>query len=257
MEVRMSERTEYAAGTPSWIDLASPDPDVAAAFYAGLFGWSVDADPRPEAGGYRMCTLRGKHVAGIGPQMVPTMPPAWAVYVTVADIDATISRVEIHNGTVIVGPIDVLDAGKMAVLQDTNGALISAWESRNHVGAGLVNEPGTFTWNELAVADVRRAHQFYEAVFAWDVDAASSSDTNLFFTVDGAVICGAHVAEPGEPAGWTVWFSVEDCDVSAAKVAELGGGVTMAPTEMSFGRAAVVSDPHGAVFGIVQDQSGA
>jgi uncharacterized protein len=252
MEVRMSERTEYTPGTPSWIDLGSPDPDAAAAFYGALFGWSIVADPRPEAGGYRMCTLRGKTVAGLGQSMNPDMPPFWAVYVSVADADATVSRAEIHNGTIVVAPMDVLDVGRMAVLQDTNGAFISVWQARNHAGAELVNEPGTFTWNELTVPDVRRAHEFYTAVFDWTVDPEASSETGLFFTVDGNLVCGAHVATDGEPTGWMVWFAVDDCDASAAKVTELGGSVAMPPSDMDFGRAAVVVDPHGAVFGIAK-----
>ncbi len=248
----MPERTEYTPGTPSWIDVNSPEPDAAAAFYGALFGWSVEADDRPEAGGYRICTLRGKSVAGLGPSMSPDAPPSWSVYVTAADADATVSRAEIHNGTIVAGPMDVLDAGRMAVLQDTNGAFISVWQPRSHPGAGLVNEPGTFCWNELAVPDIRRAHEFYTAVFGWDVDPELSSDSALFFNVEGQLVCGAHLAGEGEPTGWTVWFAVEDCDASAAKVTELGGAVAMPPSDIDFGRAAVVTDPHGAVFGIAK-----
>ncbi|MCU1502037.1 MAG: Glyoxalase/bleomycin resistance protein/dioxygenase, partial [Ilumatobacteraceae bacterium] len=134
----MSQRTEYSPGTPSWIDLSTPDPAAAAAFYSGLFGWSVDAHPSPEAGGYAMATLRGQSVAGVGPQMDPGAPATWNVYVTVADADATVSRAEIHNGKVVAGPMDVLDAGRMAVLQDTNGVSISIWQPNAHAGAGLV-----------------------------------------------------------------------------------------------------------------------
>jgi predicted enzyme related to lactoylglutathione lyase len=252
MEVRMSERTEYSPGTPSWIDLGSPDPDASAAFYGGLFGWSAEVDPRPEAGGYRMCTLRGKSVAGLGPSMNPDAPPYWSVYITVADADATVARAEIHNGTIVVPPMDVLDVGRMAVLEDTNGAHISVWQPRSHAGAELVNEHGTFVWNELAVPDVRRAHEFYTAVFDWEVDPEMSTETALYFNVDGALVCGGHVAEGGEPSGWTVWFAVDDTDAAAAKATELGGTLAMPPTDMSFGRAALVADLHGAMFGIAK-----
>ena len=87
----MSERTSYAPGTPSWVDLGSPDTAASAAFYGGLLGWKADIDPRPEAGGYGMFSLRGLNVAGIGPQQNADMPPYWTVYVTVANADETLA----------------------------------------------------------------------------------------------------------------------------------------------------------------------
>src|SRR6478672_3795622 len=100
----MGERTSYAAGTPSWVDLGSPDTAAAATFYGGLFGWAAEIDPRPEAGGYGMFTLRGKQVAGIGPQMNADMPPFWTVYVTVTDVDAALKAVTANGGTIVMGP---------------------------------------------------------------------------------------------------------------------------------------------------------
>src|SRR5437764_7556734 len=114
----MAERTEYAPGTPSWVDLGSPDAGAAALFYGGLFGWTAEMDPRPEAGGYGMFTLAGKNVAGLGPQMNREMPPFWTVYVTVADADETLAKASVAGGTVVMGPMDVFDAGRMAVIKD-------------------------------------------------------------------------------------------------------------------------------------------
>jgi predicted enzyme related to lactoylglutathione lyase len=244
----MATRTEHTPGTPSWIDLGSPDPDAAAEFYAALFGWDVPAGS-PEMGGYRIATIRGKSVAGIGPQPQPG-PSSWSVYVTVADADATVARAEIHNGAVLVAPMDVMEAGRMAVLGDTNGLPISIWQPNQHIGAEIVNEPGTFVWNEMATSDVRKAHSFYEAVFDWSVDPEHSSETALIFTAGGRTLCGAHQADGNEPQGWMVWFNCDDADAAAAKVSELGGTVIMPPADLSFGRATVVADVQGAVFGI-------
>jgi len=245
----MAERTSYAPGTPSWVDLGSPDPTAAAAFYGGVFGWTAEMDPRPEAGGYGMFTLTGKNVAGLGPQMNPG-PPFWAVYVTVADADETLEKVTSAGGTVVMGPMDVFDAGRMAVLQDSAGTFVSIWQPMAHIGAELVNEPGTFAWCELATKDVAASRAFYQAVFGWALQAEASSDTAAIFTVDGNVVCGAHAAGEGEFPAWSAWFAVEDCDAAAATVTELGGSVLMPPSDMDFGRGSVVADPHGAVFGI-------
>ena len=149
-----------------------------------------------------------------------------------------------------MGPIDVFDAGRMAVLRDSVGSFVSVWQPGEHIGAQLVNQPGTFGWNELSASDLAAARDFYGAVFGWGVDAAASSDEAAIFTVDGRVVCGAHVAGPGEFPAWSVWFGAEDCDASTARVIELGGEVMVPPFEMAFGRGAVVADPQGAACGI-------
>ncbi|MGI9033917.1 MAG: VOC family protein [Acidimicrobiales bacterium] len=246
----MAERTTYAPGTPCWVDLGTPDARAAAAFYAAVFGWSAEMDPRPEAGGYGLFTLGGKNVAGLGPQMNPDMPPFWSVYIAVSDADKTLAAATAAGGKVVVGPMQVFDAGRMGVVQDAVGSFVSIWEPANHIGAQLVNEPGTFTWNELSTFDLDAARAFYQSVFGWGLEPAASSDTSAVFTVDGKVVCGAHVAGEGEPPAWSVWFAVDDCDASATRVSESGGSILMPPADMDFGRGAVVADPQGGVFGI-------
>jgi len=246
----MTERTSYLPGTPSWVDLGSPNPAEAAAFYGGLFGWEVTMDPRPEAGGYGLFSLRDKVVAGLGPQMNAEMPPFWAVYVTVADADATTALAAEAGGTVVMDPMDVLDAGRMAIVQDPLGSFISFWQPNAHPGSGLVNEPGAFTWCELSSPDVAVSKAFYGTVLGWGLLADAGPDDTAHFTVAGELVCGAHTAGPGEFPAWSVWFSVADCDASTAQAVDLGGSVIMPPNDMSFGRGAMVADPHGAVFGI-------
>ena len=245
----MSERTSYVPGTPSWVDMGSPDPAAAAAFYSALFGWTVEADERPEAGGYAMATLRGKSVAGLGPSQNPGMPPFWSVYVTVNNADAALEQAAAAGATVIVAAMDVLDAGRMGVLQDPAGSFVSVWQPNQHIGSELVNEPGTFGWNELATTDLAGATDFYTTVFGWGI-ADGPGDEARIFTVGGDMVCGAHQAGDGEFPAWSVWFAVEDCDASTARAVELGGSVMMPPNDMDFGRGAVVADPQGAVFGL-------
>jgi predicted enzyme related to lactoylglutathione lyase len=246
----MSERTSYAPGTPCWIDIGVPDAAAAATFYGELFGWQVEMDSRPEAGGYGLFTLNGKYVAGVGPQQAPGVPPYWTVYVSVADVDATSAVVAANEGTVIAGPMDVLDAGRMAVFQDPMGTFISAWQPNQHIGCQLVNEPGTFVWNELATVGLAHSSAFYNKAFGWAL--MESGENATMFGVNGEIVCGAHQAGESEYPAWSVWFGVENCDASAAKVTELGGTIFMPPTDMSFGRGAVVADTAGAVFGINQ-----
>src|SRR5262249_42792105 len=87
-EGAMSERTSYAAGTPCWVELGTPDLAGAIEFYSGLFGWEVPTPP-PEVdeqtGGYRRAQKNGRDVAGMASLMAEGQPPAWSTYVSVED----------------------------------------------------------------------------------------------------------------------------------------------------------------------------
>src|SRR3954452_23543945 len=162
------EVESYENGRPSWIDLGVPDPKKAATFYSQLFGWDVQEGP-PESGGYRIAHLRGRAVAGLGPQQNPG-PPVWSTYVNVSDAAATTEKVKANGGQVIVEPFAVLDVGTMAVFMDPVGAFISVWQPGQHTGAGIVNEPGTYSWSELVTNELAKAASFYGAVFGWGAD---------------------------------------------------------------------------------------
>jgi predicted enzyme related to lactoylglutathione lyase len=247
----MSERTSYAHGTPNWVDLGTPDQPGAAAFYGGIFGWEVE-DLGPEAGGYQMCNLRGKPVAGLGPQGNPDVPPYWTVYVAVDDADAAMAAADANGGSVVMPGMDVMDAGRMGIVADPAGGMIAVWQANQHPGAALVNEHGAFCWNELGSADLAAVRPFYTSVFGWGEEAGSSGDAAVVFTVDGAPVCGAHTAGPGEPNAWSVWFLVDDCDATTEQAVELGGTVIMPPNDMDFGRGSMIVDPAGAALGVAK-----
>lgn len=245
----------YEPGTPSWVDLGSPDPAAAAAFYSGLFGWEL-VDQGPDAGGYRMAYLRGRPVAGLGPQQQPG-PPYWTTYVSVPDADAVAKGVRAAGGQVYLDPMDVLDVGRMGVFADPTGAAFAVWQPRSHIGAGIVNEPGAMCWNELATRDPAVAKAFYPAVLGWtpadqEVGAVNYTEWRL----GDRTIAGMMPMDdrwPAEmPPHWMVYFAVEDADDSAARAEQLGGTVVVPPTDIPPGRFAVLQDPHGATFSIIR-----
>ncbi len=251
----------YAPGTPSWIDLGSPDIDAAVAFYGGLFGWTAtEAGPVEETGGYRMFELGGRLVAGIGPQQAPG-PPYWTTYVAVADADATAAKVVDAGGTVIVPAMDVMTAGRMAVFADPEGTVFSVWQAGDHHGAQVVNEPGSLTWNELTCRQPDQAKAFYGAVFDWtanDTDQGGGM-TYTEWQLGGKPVGGMMVMTGDEwpgpdvlPSHWMVYFAVADTDVTAARCSELGGQVPVPPTDIPPGRFAVLNDPQGAHFSIIK-----
>src|SRR5262245_56365241 len=148
----MPEMTSYEPGTPCWVDASANDVVASAKFYADLFGWTTE-DQGEEAGHYTMCSVRGKQVCAIGPAMGGG-PPAWNTYFAVANVDETVKRITAAGGTVVAEPMDVFDAGRMAVAQDPTGGFFSIWQAGQTIGAQLVNEPGCLAWNELSSRDI-------------------------------------------------------------------------------------------------------
>ncbi len=253
------EMARYDDGVPSWVDVQSPDLEKSRAFYAALLGWEVPPGPE-EAGGYSIATLRGKNVAGVGPQMNPAAPPAWMTYVNVADADATVAKVTANGGQVFAGPMDVLEAGRMAVFADPAGAVLGLWQPNEHLGAQLVNEPGTWTWSELTTTDTAGAKAFYAAVFGWDEEThpmgeGAGMDNYTEWKLEGRSIGGMMQKPDNVPAEvppfWMVYFAVDDADATVARVTELGGTVMMPPMDIEPGRFAVATDPTGAVFAVM------
>lgn len=253
----MPEMTSFAPGTPSWVDLATPDPSAAVAFYSGLFGWTAgEPGPDDQTGGYRMFLLGGRPVAGAAPIVTEGHPPSWTTYITVADADATMAKVADAGGTVIAEPMDVMTFGRMAVFSDTTGAVAAVWQPRDHIGAGVVNEPGALCWNELTCRDGDAGKAFYAAVFGWEaVDGTPGGMPYTTFRLGGRDVAG-HIrmddSWPAEiPAHWMVYFAVADTDAAAARAKELGGSISVEPFDIAAGRIAVLGDPHGAYFSVI------
>ena len=251
----MSERSSYAPGTPCWVDVSSPDVSASAAFYAGLFGWDI-VDLGPDAGGYSMCAVRGKNVAGIGPHQDPNSSPAWTTYIASANADATAETAKAAGGMVVLEPFDVFDAGRMCFFIDAAGAFTGVWQAGQHIGAQLVNEPGALCWNELTCRDVEGAKAFYKSVFGWDgVGSDAGGFEYVEWQLDGQSVAGmmpmSDDMPSNTPSHWTTYFAVADCDASITKVGALGGGVVVPPMDSPPGRFALVSDPFGVSFGII------
>jgi predicted enzyme related to lactoylglutathione lyase len=252
----MPEMQHYATGVPCWVDATSPDLDATIAFYGGLFGWTAERDPRPEAGGYTMLSLDGKYVAAASPPMPQQegTPPAWTTYIAADDVDATAARVTQAGGIVFMEPFDVFDSGRMTVAQDPTGAVFGIWQANQHHGAQVTREPGSLAWNECRTADAETAAAFYERVFGHTVTEADMGGTLYrVLEVDGQSVAGVSEMEQGPPH-WLTTFTVTDADASCAKAEEVGGRVLAQPFDIpTVGRYAELQDPVGAVFGVLQD----
>lgn len=249
------EKTAYAPGTPSWIDLGA-DIDKAKAFYGSLFGWeAAETGTIEETGGYCIFMLQGKPVAGLGPQQGPGHP-YWTTYISVADADATAAKVKDAGGSVVVEPMDVMDAGRMAVFSDSTGAMFSVWQPGTMPGAGLVNESNTWCWSELDSRDVEGAKAFYTKVFGWKTEDMEGPMQYTTLKVGDDPIGGLMPMPEAVPAMvpsfWLTYFAVDDCDAAIKKVESLGGSVLMPPMDIpGTGRFSVVTDDQGATFAVI------
>lgn len=255
----MSERTSYEPGTPCWIDLGTPDQDAAGEFYGALFGWELEEDENAEqTGGYRVARLGDKAIGGVMKLMQEGQPPAWSTYVSVEDADAAVTKAREAGGAVVVEPMDVLDYGRMAFLADPTGAVFGVWQPGVNKGAGLVNEPGAMSWNELNTRDPEAAKAFYGAVFGWDFEDNDMGEMGTYTTLKlGDAMVGGMLDMAGRgvpeqiPAHWQVYFAVEDTDATIEQAKQAGGSVMVEPMEVPAGRFAILTDPHGASFAVI------
>ncbi len=273
----MPERDGYIPGVPCWVDTSQPDPEVAVDFYGDLFGWEFeDVMPPGSEGKYFIARVRGGDVAAVGsvPEGAPPMA-MWNTYVWVESADETAAKVRDAGGRVLTEPFDVMDAGRMAVFTDPEGAAFCAWQAKEHRGARVVNEPVSVTFNGLNTRDLESARPFYGSVFGWTTLALGGGAEMWTLPGYGDYLerdnpdLRKQIAAVGGPAGfedvvasinpipddqpdtpphWSVTFAVDDPDATAAKAAELGGTAIVPPFDAPWTRLTILSDPQGATF---------
>ncbi|OIJ68243.1 glyoxalase [Streptomyces mangrovisoli] len=239
-----------------------PDQQAAIDFYRDLFGWQGEIGP-PETGGYAVCTLKGRPVAGIMAAMNPDgsrpdpMPPAvWTTYLATESVDDTLGKAGDVGGKVVMPGMDVMDLGRMAVVADPQGAVFGLWEAKSFPGAGTVNEHGALIWSELSTSDPEAAGRFYAATLPMNPvpSAMEGAEGYTEFQVGDRAVGGMmnlDQAPPGTPPHWMVYFAVDDVDSVVAAAARAGATVLAPPFDMVAGRMAVLADPQGAVFSVI------
>lgn len=252
----MGERTEYTHGTHSWVDLATTDVDAARKFYAELFGWEFEDLPAGEDMTYTMASLDGTTVAALF-KGDGSLPVHWNSYVTVDDVDATAEKVEQLGGKLTADPMDVMEAGRMLVLQDPAGAFLNLWQAKDNIGAGLVNVPGALTWNDLNTTDPEAAMRFYGELLGWEFKKVEGApDLDYWMIHNGDRVNGGlrpiDNSQAGDvPSHWLPFFAAGDARQAQEKVEDLGGRTFLGPMDLpNGGTMAVVADAQGGVFGL-------
>jgi predicted enzyme related to lactoylglutathione lyase len=254
----MQAVTKYPHATFSWIDANTSDLAAGKAFYTELFGWNAVDQPLPGGGVYTMLQLEGLDVAAISemtPEMAAAgMPPVWNSYITVDNLDEVAARVEEAGGAVMAPPFDVMDAGRMAMVQDPGGAIVCLWEAKAHIGAQLVNTPGALVWNELWTPDAAKTGEFYTNLFGWQIRFVEEMNYHIFYNGDRMAAGMMEISEMTGPLPphWSIYIAVEDCDATVAKAQALGATVLVPPMDIpETGRSATLQDPQGAMFNVI------
>ncbi|HUE25049.1 MAG TPA: VOC family protein [Bryobacteraceae bacterium] len=250
---------KYPAGAFVWVELGTYDQAAAKSFYASLFGWTASDMPMGPGEYYTIFRLDGRDAAAaytLHPDRSGGAPPHWMPYISVDSTDDSAARAVQIGGKVVAPPLDVFDAGRMAVVQDPTGATFSLWQPKGNPGIGIAGVDGTLCWADLMTTDVARAREFYAVLFGWQIAPGQNDPSGYLHIKNGeAFIGGIPPVGPqtGVPPHWLLYFLATDCDTTVAKAKSLGANIYYGPTTMEgVGRWAVVADPQGAVFAIFQ-----
>jgi uncharacterized protein len=259
----MPEVTGHAPGSFCWIELATNDTDAAKKFYNGLFGWEAEDTPAGPDMVYTMLRIRGLDVGAMyklgKEEAAQGIPPHWNSYVAVASADEAAKKAKSLGGNVLMDAFDVMEHGRMAIIQDPLGAAFCVWQAKAHIGVKLVGETGTFGWDELWTTDRKKAAAFYTGLFGWKTKEGDMTMAGGPYTewINGDQSIGGMMEITPEmgpvPPNWLPYFMVEDCDATAEKAKASGGKLFVPPTDIpTVGRFSVIGDPQGAMFAIIK-----
>jgi hypothetical protein len=252
----MPTRDKAPTGSPCWADLWTSDVEGSRKFYTALFGWQAQ-ETNPEFGGYFMFTRNGAPVAGgMGDMGDLRADNHWKIYLETDDVARTVTAAESQGGRIIAAATPVADLGVQAVLVDSTGATVGAWQPETFPGFTILGEHGTPSWFELHTRDHARALAFYRSVFEWDIKVVSDSDEFRYATMRdpkgdeelAGIMDAASFLPEGASSTWSIYWAADDIDTTVAEARALGGSVVMAPTDTPYGRLATVMDPSGAQF---------
>jgi predicted enzyme related to lactoylglutathione lyase len=263
------EQVTHAPGTFCWPELATSDAEGAKKFYTELMGWTTHDDPIPEGGAYTMILKGDGYVGGIfkltDEMTKQGVPPNWLSYVTVESAAETAKQAASLGGQVLRDAFDVMDIGRMAVLQDPTGAVFAVWEPIKHHGTHFTGaQLFTLCWNELATNDADKATEFYTSLLPWQAKVQDMGPVPYTMFEIGETSAGGMMQMTEEwgniPPHWMVYFAVDDCDARCERAKSLGAEIKVPPTDIPpVGRFCVIQDPQGAMFSIItlSNQGGA
>jgi predicted enzyme related to lactoylglutathione lyase len=252
--------TEHHVGKMVWADLVTPDLAAAERFYGGLFGWTFKTIHTGNSD-YAVALLDGRPVGGLFQKVLPSgeqRQSVWLTFIAVRDVEAA-KRVALAHGAKVLSDSRSYSArGRQAVLSDPEGAVFAVLASSSGDTPDFLATPGEWIWSSLLCRDPGSEAAFYQEVFSYDVFDLASDDglEHVILSSDDLARASAN-ALPKDSARrhphWLNFIRVDSTADVAAKVIALGGRVLVAPhVDRHGGKAAVVADPAGAPFGLME-----
>ena len=257
----MANIDKHPAGAFCWYELATTDQAGAKNFYTTLFGWTVDDSPIGPDDFYSMFKLSGRDTGAAytmrKEQRAQGVPPHWMIYVAVENADQAVSKAAQLGGTILSPAFDVMDLGRMAVLQDPTGANFSVWQAKNHQGTAIGGVVNTFCWADLSTPDPEKASKFYSGLFGWGMMKDSKDPSGYIHIKNGEDFIGGILPvshrDPNSPPHWLPYIQVDDANAATSKAGQIGGKILMPPRTMpEVGTWSVIADPQGAALALIK-----
>ncbi|HVN96847.1 MAG TPA: VOC family protein [Syntrophales bacterium] len=251
---------EHHAGKVIFVELVTPDLAAAKQFYTGLFGWTF-RDIQAGRIEYAEALLDGRPVAGLVHKKVPAgehRQPRWLSFFAVGDVDGA-KKIALQNGAkVLFEPHSIPDRGREAVFADPQGAVFAVLSSSSGDPSDVLVAPGEWIWSSLITSDPDTDAAFYQKLFDYEVFELPPSEgaQHLLLSSDNYARASVNTLPANRPNAhphWLNYVRVEDAVKMAEKVVALGGRVVVAPRiDRHGGKVAVVADPLGACFGLLE-----
>lgn len=261
----MNKHTDYQEGVFCWADVVAKDANALKHFYTELFGWIAELQDTEGGPAYYIFKYKGKSVCGLVemPFMMKMlgMPVVWTSYINVDNVDAIAKKASGLGGSTRIPAMDIASAGRLAVLQDIEGCSFAIWQKKERSGAELSNEPNTWCWNELLTSDEKKAENFYGQLFGWSFQELNKtsnhpSHSKLIQHAGISKKIGSLLPITKEMGGhqpcWKVYFQTENMLNTLEHLKALNGKILIEPFTFEMGTLAVVADPQGAIFNLLQ-----
>lgn len=252
--------SEHHTGKVVFVELVTPDIAAAKQFYAGLFGWTF-RDLEGDGIKYAEASKDGHTVAGLVQRDISSgehRQPAWLTFLSVPDVDGAKTIVSQHGGKVLFEPRSFPDRGREAVFADPQGAVFAVLASTSGDPPDVLAAPGEWIWSSLITSDPDAGAGFYQTLFNYEVFElpAEKGAEHLLLASDNyarASVNSLPANVQNAHPNWLDYVRVDDAAKMATKVVSLGGRVLVEPRiDRHGGKVAVVADPLGAPFGLLE-----